>query len=83
MNKNTLRDWKNRLQEVATVFRCNDIFFKGLDIEERTFLNDIGHIIGWLWYEMKTYDHADEEKKIEIRRKMHKIRHEVIDKKNE
>ena len=80
---NTLRDWKNRMQEVATVFRCNDIFLKGLDIEERSFLNDIGHIIGWLWREMIAYDHADEEKRIEIRRMMHKIRHEVTDKKNE
>ena len=79
--KNTLEECKNAILKVADVFRCNDIHLEGLSIEERTFLNDIGHILDWLSANLITYKYADDEKKREMRQEMHVIRHEIEDRK--
>ena len=54
-----------------------------MSIEERTFLNDIGHIMDWLWAELLVYEHRDdEERRRELRREVHGVRHQIEDRKN-
>jgi len=80
--KNTLEECENAMRRVADVFRCNDMYIQDLSIEDRTFLNDIGHIMDWLWANVITYKYADDEKKREMRQEMHTIRHEIEDRKS-
>ena len=80
--KNTLEECENAMRRVADVFRCNDMYIQDLSIEDRTFLNDIGHIMDWLWANVITYKYADDEKKREMRQEMHAIRHEIEDRKS-
>jgi len=72
-------EYKSMLFRVANAFKRNDVYFDGLDIEQRTFLNDVGKILGFIWLELIFYEHASasDEKKREIRRRMNKIRHQI------
>jgi len=80
--QNALEDCKNSILKAADVFRCNDLYLKGLGIEERTFLNDMGHILDWLWASLMAYRYASDEKKRELRQEMHAIRHKIEDRKS-
>ena len=72
------------IRRVADVFRCNDMYIQDLSIEDRTFLNDIGHIMDWLWGELMVYKHTeDEERRREIMRGVHEVRHRIELKKGE
>jgi len=82
--KNTLEECKNAMRRVADVFRCNDMYIQDLSIEDRTFLNDIGHIMDWLWGELMVYKHTeDEERRREIMQGVHEVRHRIELKKGE
>ena len=82
-SENSLEECKNAMLRVADVFRCNDMYIQDLSIEDRTFLNDIGHIMDWLWSELLVYEHTeDEERRRELRREVHGVRHQIEDRKN-
>ena len=82
-SENSLEECKNAMLRVADVFRQNDMYIQGLSIEDRTFLNDIGHIMDWLWSELLVYEHTeDEERRRELRREVHGVRHQIEDRKN-
>jgi len=72
-----IKRYKSMLRRIADTFRCNDAYFEDLDIEQRTLLNDAGKILGYIWSELTVYDHADDEKRIEIRRRMNTLRHKI------
>ena len=59
--------------EIADYLRHNDKYIKDIDIEERTFLNDAGKVIGWIWKEMIAYNHVNDQKKLEIRERIHAL----------
>jgi len=61
------------LEKIADKFRANDIYFKDLEIEERTMLNATGKILGELSRALLTYQYSDDEKKLEIRKKIVKL----------
>jgi len=66
------------MRRVADVFRHNDMYIQDLSIEDRTFLNDVGHIMDWLWSELLVYEHTeDEEHRRELRREVHGVRHGI------
>ena len=80
---NSLEECKNAMRQVADVFRHNDMYIQSLSIEDRTFLNDIGHIMDWLWSELLVYEHTeDEERRRELRREVHGVRHGIEDRKS-
>jgi len=75
---NSLEECKNAMRRVADVFRHNDMYIQDLSIEDRTFLNDVGHIMDWLWSELLVYEHTeDEEHRRELRREVHGVRHGI------
>jgi len=77
MNIKSLEECKILMIQIADFLQHNDKHVKHLSIRERTFLNDVGKIIGWIWTEMIAYNHAESEKKLEIRQKIHKIRYNL------
>jgi len=73
MNLKSLEECKILLMEIADYLRHNDKYIKDMDIEERTFLNDVGKVIGWIWKEMIAYNHVNDQKKLEIRERIHAL----------
>lgn len=61
------------LEKIADKFRANDIYFKDLEIEERTMLNAAGKILGELSRALLIYQYSDDEEKLEIRKKIVKL----------
>ncbi len=73
MNIKSLKECKVLLMQIGDYLRHNDKYIKDIDIEERTFLNDVGKVIGWIWKEMMAYNYANGEKKLEIRQRIHML----------
>ena len=61
---------KKRLTTLSIVFRSSDIYFKKFDINEKRMLNDMGKIIQTLNRLYVEYGLSNDDKKLQIRRKI-------------
>lgn len=66
--------YERMLGESAGKFRCADKSFPGLEIEYKTFLNDVGKILERIGAVLMCYRYASPEKQFKMRVGVHNLR---------
>ena len=60
-NPKDIVDLMGKLMTIASIFRCNDEYFKDLELRDRTFFNIIGKLLENVYFLLSKYQYAKNE----------------------